>query len=72
MCADGQVVAVYEDAQIGQAVQIDLGNGYQAVYGQLKDVTVAEGSYVTAGSILGAVAAPTKYYTLKDPICIWR
>lgn len=67
VCADGQVVAVYEDAQIGQAVQIDLGNGYQAVYGQLKDVTVAEGSYVTAGSILGAVAAPTKYYTLEGP-----
>lgn len=64
-CADGRVIAVYEDAQIGQAIKLELGNGYQAVYGQLKDLTVTEGSTVTAGSVLGSVAAPTKYFTLE-------
>ena len=65
VCADAKVVSVFKDAQIGQAVTLDLGNGYQVTYGQLKDVEIAEGSYVNAGDILGRVATPTKYYTVE-------
>lgn len=39
--------------------------GYQATYGQLKDIQVSEGSLIEAGTLLGYVAAPTKYYSLE-------
>ncbi len=61
-CAAGQVVSVYEDSKIGQAVTLDLGDGYQVTYGQLGDLQVAEGDYVEAGQTLASVSAPTKYY----------
>ena len=65
VCADGKVVSIFEDAKIGNAVTLDLGNGYQATYGQLKDIQVTEGSYVNRGETLASVAAPTKYFTTE-------
>ena len=47
--ADGQVLSVVQDACTGTTVTMELGNGYQAVYGQLKDLTVAEGDTVKGG-----------------------
>lgn len=64
-CADGKVVDIYEDVQIGHAVTIDLGDGYQATYGQLKDIQVTLGSYVENGEAIGSVAAPTKYFSVE-------
>lgn len=64
-CAQGKVINIYDDAEIGKAVTLDLGNGYQATYGQLKDVAVALDSYVNEGDTIGAVAAPTKYYSVE-------
>lgn len=64
-CAQGKVVSVYEDTKIGNAVILELGNGYQATYGQLTGISVAEGSYVDEGDILASVAAPTKYYSVE-------
>lgn len=64
-CAEGKVVNVYDDPQLGHAVTIDLGDGYQATYGQLKEIQVAKGNYVNAGDTLGVVAAPTKYFSLE-------
>ena len=66
-CANGRVLNVYEDPQIGKSLRLDLGNGFEVIYGQLTEVAVQEGTYVTAGSILGSVAAPTKYYALEGP-----
>jgi len=65
VCADAKVLSVYEHEEIGQAVLLDLGNGYRVTYGQLKDLQVTEGAYVNRGAVLGSVAAPTKYYTLE-------
>lgn len=65
VCADGKVVSIFEDAKIGNAVTLDLGNGYQATYGQLKDIQVTEDSYVNRGETLASVAAPTKYFTTE-------
>lgn len=62
-CATGQVVNIYEDSEIGHAVTMDLGDGYQLTYGQLTGTNVSVGSYVDAGADLGTVAAPTKYFT---------
>ena len=44
---------------------LDLGNGYQATYGQLKDIQVAEGNYVNRGDVLAKVSAPTKYFSVE-------
>lgn len=64
-CAAGRVVDVYQDAEIGQAVTMDLGDGYQITYGQLQGVMVALGSYVERGDMIASVAAPTKYYSVE-------
>ena len=37
--ANGKVVSVLENEETGTTATLDMGNGYQAVYGQLKDVT---------------------------------
>lgn len=64
-CADGKVIAVFSDEEIGNAVTLDLGDGYEATYGQLKDIVYKEGSYVNKGEQLGLVAQPTKYYSVE-------
>lgn len=61
--ANSQVISVAEDAVTGTTVTMDMGNGYQAVYGQLKDVSVEQGQTVAAGTVIGKVNAPTKYFT---------
>jgi hypothetical protein len=63
--AAGKVTSVFEDTQIGQAVTMDLGNGYEITYGQLKEILVSEGSYVSMGDMIASVAAPTKYYSIE-------
>lgn len=63
--AAGKVTGVSENEEIGKAVTVDLGNGYQATYGQLSEIQAKEGDYVNAGEKLGIVAAPTKYYSTE-------
>ena len=60
---NGTVYSIKNDARTGTTVTMELGNGYQAIYGQLTDLNVAEGDTITKGSIIGYVAAPTKYYS---------
>ena len=63
--ATGKVVEIYEDEEIGNAVVMDLGGGYELTYGQLGDIKVSEGSYVETGDIIGSVATPTMYYSVE-------
>lgn len=63
--ANGRVIDIYEDEEIGKAVVMDLGGGYQLTYGQLEDIQVSKGGYVSTGEIVGNVAAPTKYYSVE-------
>ena len=63
--ADGRVTAIYQDPQIGTAVVMDLGGGYELTCAQLKDLTVKEGDYVDCGTVIGKVAAPTKYFSVE-------
>ncbi len=65
--ADGQVLSIIQDACTGTTVTMELGNGYQAVYGQLKDLTVAEGDTVKEGDVIGNISTPTKYYSVEGP-----
>ena len=62
---NGRVYSIEEDVKTGNTVTMELGNGYQAIYGQLKDITVSEGETVTKGTIIGYVSAPTKYYSVE-------
>ncbi|MBQ7934365.1 MAG: M23 family metallopeptidase [Lachnospiraceae bacterium] len=64
-CADGQVANIYESRETGKTVVVDMGSGYTMTYGQLQDVCVTVGSYVTAGSMIARVSEPTIYYTLE-------
>jgi len=61
----GQVTEIGHNEEIGQYVVLDLGNSFQATYGQLKDISVLEGDYVTAGKVLGYIAEPSKYYVVE-------
>lgn len=61
-CADGQVVKIFNNEEIGVAVVLDLGNGYEATYGQLATYSVGIGDYVQANQIFATVGRPTKYY----------
>lgn len=63
--AEGRVVSVSYDRELGNTVVMDLGNQYELTYGQLDNVTVSEGSYVVTGDIIGSVASPTKYYSTE-------
>ena len=64
-CADGKVTNIFEDSEIGHAVTMDLGDGYEITYGQLRDIRVALGSYVNAGDTVGSIEKPTKYYVCE-------
>ena len=63
--ANGKVNSIYTDPELGNVVVMELGNGYEITYGQLKDITVSEGGFVNQGDIIGSVAAPTKYYVVE-------
>ncbi|MDE5596200.1 MAG: M23 family metallopeptidase [Lachnospiraceae bacterium] len=63
--AEGKVVSVTYDRELGNTVVMDLGNQYELTYGQLDNITVSEGSYVVTGDIIGSVASPTKYYSTE-------
>lgn len=63
--ADARVVSVGTNEEIGNYVNLDFGNGYTAVCGQLKEIPVVENEYVRQGDLLGYVAEPTKYYTVE-------
>ena len=70
--ADGVVTEVFYDEEIGNALTIALGSGYELTYGQLADIQVAAGDTVSRGELLGTVAAPTKYYTLEGTNVYFR
>ena len=63
--ADGKVTDVSVHAETGTTVTVDLGGGYTAIYGQLKEVPVKEGSVLSAGDLVGYVSEPTKYYSTE-------
>ena len=63
--APGIVSNIEQTAQTGVTVTLDMGNGYTAVYGQLKEVPLQIGDYVGAGELIGYVSEPTKYYSVE-------
>lgn len=63
--ADGRVSGIYNDPQLGNCVQVELGNGYELTYGQLGNIELKEGDYMEVGDVIGTVASPTKYFSVE-------
>lgn len=64
-CTTGRVINVHNDAELGHVVVLDLGDGYQAIYGQVDNIGVPIGTKIDAGAQLATVAEPTKYYSVE-------
>ena len=62
---DGLVINIYEDNQLGNVIVTDIGNGYNLIYGQVHDVNVYVGQYITTGQLIGNAGTPTKYYSVE-------
>lgn len=62
---NGTIYSIEQNAQTGTTVTMELGNGYQAIYGQLTDLTVSKGDTVKKGTTIGYIAQPTKYYSTE-------
>lgn len=60
--AKGIVETVEIDDETGTTITMDIGNDYELIYGQLKEVAVSEGDVVETGSLIGYISEPTKYY----------
>lgn len=60
--AKGIVDSITTNDETGTTIRMNLGDNYTLIYGQLENVTVAEGDVVERGQLLGYVAQPTKYY----------
>ena len=63
--ARGVVTNIEQDAQTGLTVTLDMGNGYSAIYGQLKEVPLEVGAYVNTGETIGYLSEPTKYFATE-------
>lgn len=63
--ATGRITSITSNEETGTTVTMELGDGYSAVYGQLKEVMYKEGALVEAGDAIGYIAEPTKYYTVE-------
>ena len=61
----GIVKSIDITAETGTTVNVDIGNGYELFYGQLKEVPVKVGDPVEAKTVLGYVSQPTKYYSVE-------
>lgn len=63
--AKGKVTSVANNEVTGCTMTVDLGDGYQAIYGQLKEPNFKVGDYVESGHVLGYLAEPTKYFSVE-------
>lgn len=63
--AKGKVTDISNNEVTGCTMTVDLGDGYEAIYGQLKEPNFAVGDYVESGHVLGFVAEPTKYFSVE-------
>ena len=63
--ADGRIIGVEKDDQLGNVITMNLGDGYEVSYGQLTNIQVKVGDTVEQGAYLADVASPTKFYSVE-------
>ncbi|MCH5333847.1 MAG: M23 family metallopeptidase [Agathobacter sp.] len=61
----GKIIEVFNSEETGCTVRQDLGDGYIATYGQLKELNFGVGDIVESGQVIGYVSEPTKYYSVE-------
>ena len=61
----GKIADISTNEETGCTVTQDLGDGYTAIYGQLKEINNKVGDTVEAGQVVGYVSEPTKYYSVE-------
>jgi len=61
--AQGKVSSIETLEETGTTLTLDIGDGYELIYGQLKELAVDEGEYVNAGETIGYVSEPTRFYS---------
>lgn len=59
---NGVITAIEENEETGLTVTASIGDGYELVYGNLKDVECKEGDFIAEGTRIAVLSAPTKYY----------
>lgn len=65
LVAPGVITDISTNEVTGCTVTQDLGDGYSAVYGQLKELNFSVGDEVEGGQVIGYVSEPTKYYSVE-------
>ena len=63
--AKGRVTKIEKTEELGNVVTMDLGSGYEIIYGQLGNIQIKEGDMVEKGDYIADVAATTKYYSVE-------
>lgn len=63
--APGIVEDIYVDSVTGTTMIVSIGDGYKLTYGQLGNLAVGISDTVEAGTELGRIAEPTKYFTVE-------
>ncbi len=63
--AKGKIVNIETNEVTGCTVTQDLGDGYTAIYGQLKELNFEVGDMVDSGQVVGYISEPTKYYAVE-------
>lgn len=63
--ARGKITNIETNEVTGCTVTQDIGDGYTAVYGQLKELNFEIGEMVESGQVVGYVNEPTKYYSVE-------
>lgn len=65
--AKGKITNIETNEETGCTVTQDIGDGYTAIYGQLKELNFEVGDTVQCGQVVGYVSEPTKYYSVEGP-----
>lgn len=63
--AKGKITDISTNEETGCTVTQDIGDGYTAVYGQLKELNFDLGDMVESGQVVGYLSEPTKYYSIE-------
>ncbi len=63
--AKGKITNIETNEVTGLTVTQDIGDGYTAIYGQLKELNFEVGETVQSGQVVGYVNEATKYYAVE-------
>lgn len=64
---EGVVTAIDDTKEYGTVIRVNLGNGYEAVYGQVMNVCVRVGDTVSMAQNIAEIAPASRYYSEEGP-----